>query len=112
MASEMLEPVGPAVLTRFAQLAGRVLNVPLVHISVTGEHHRCVESSQAGAAPDDRYLTDMSMPLVTWDGRQVGTLSLRDRRQRRWSDPQIQFLRELCVRIVGSVDIGPPDEVM
>jgi hypothetical protein len=52
------------------------------------------------------------MPLTTWDGRQVGTLTLKDRRPHRWSAPQIEFLKELTVRIVGRVDIGSPHQVM
>jgi hypothetical protein len=112
MAKEMLDPVGAASLTRFAQLASRVLDVPLVHISLVDAHHRCVESSQETGAPDAGFITDLKMPLLTWDGRPVGTLSLKDRRPRRWSAPQIEFLKELCVRIVGKVDIGSPHQVM
>jgi hypothetical protein len=42
----------------------------------------------------------------------VGILTVMDRRTRHWSAPQRSFLKELAVRIVGQVDIGPVDRVM
>jgi hypothetical protein len=112
VAKEMLDPVGAVALTRFARLAARVLEVPLVHIALVDAQHRWVESGGDGGAPHAGFLTNLKIPLRTWDGRQVGTLTLKDRRPRRWSASQTEFLKELSVRIVGSVDIGSPDQVM
>ena len=89
-----------------------MLDVPVVHISLIDAQDRSVEGTQGNGAPHTGFLTDLSMPLITWYGRRVGTLSLKDRRPRRWSSPQIEFLKELSVRIVGGVDIGPRDQVM
>lgn len=109
---EMLDPVGAVALTRFAQLASRVLDVPHVHILLVDAHRRSVESGPEHDAQHAACPTDLTMPLLTWDGHRVGTLSLKGRRQRRWNASQIAFLRELCLRIVGGVDIGPPSQVM
>jgi len=55
---------------------------------------------------------NVGMPLMTPDGRHVGTLTLMDRKPRRWSTSQIEFLKELSVRIVSKVDIGPVERMM
>ncbi|MCJ7830668.1 MAG: hypothetical protein MUP74_04690 [Desulfobacterales bacterium] len=129
MAHEMRDPVSPAVLDRFMRLAAQVLDVPVVCVSLVDELHRRVVSThglcarsvtdgwRAPQAPratarDGRLTAQAAMRLVTSDGRQVGTLTVMDRKPLRWSASQLEFLKELSVRIVGEVDIGPADRMM
>jgi GAF domain-containing protein len=48
----------------------------------------------------------LGMQLTTTDGRAVGTLSIMDRKPRRWTSRQLELLRERCTRIVGEMEIG------
>jgi GAF domain-containing protein len=53
----------------------------------------------------DRTVTAyVGMPLVASDGRAVGTLSVMDRRPRRWSAAQLDLLGALSARIVGEME--------
>jgi signal transduction protein with GAF and PtsI domain len=46
----------------------------------------------------------VGIPLVASSGRAVGTLSVFDRKPRRWSARQLDLMRALAVRIVGEVE--------
>jgi GAF domain-containing protein len=59
------------------------------------------------AVRDGTVTAYVGMPLVASDGRAVGTLSVMDQQPRRWSAPQLDFLREFSARIVGEMDLGP-----
>lgn len=115
MAQVMTDPIDPFILERFTELAARVLDVPVVHVSLVDDHHRKVMSSYGLHAPRAR-LGSMTpcvrMRLVTGDGRRVGTLVMMDRKARHWSAEQHGFLNELAARIVGQVDLGPVERVM
>ena len=111
----MSDPIDPFILGRFTELAARVLDVPVVHVSLVDEDRRKVVSSCGLCAPGAGLgpLTPcVGMRLVAADGRRVGTLTVMDRKARHWSAPQHSFLNELAVRIVGQVDIGPVEQMM
>ena len=55
------------------------------------------------AVRDGTVTAYVGMPLVAPDGRAVGTLSVMDRKPRRWSTAQLDLLRALSARIVGDV---------
>jgi GAF domain-containing protein len=55
------------------------------------------------AVRDGTVTAYVGMPLVAPDGRAVGTLSVIDRKPRRWSARQLDLMRALAVRIVGEV---------
>jgi GAF domain-containing protein len=46
----------------------------------------------------------VGIPLVASSGRAVGTLSVFDRKPRRWSARQLDLMRALAARIVGEVE--------
>lgn len=56
------------------------------------------------AVRDGMVTAYVGMPLVAPDGRAVGTLSVMDRKPRRWTATQLDLLRTLSVRIVGEVE--------
>ena len=135
----------PSVLDRFTQLAGRLLDVPVVCVSLVDANRRLLMSSYGLPAPtallvswslmkrvvasrrplvvtdgrrhplvaqhpavrDGTVAAYVGMPLVASSGRSVGTLSVMDQKPRRWSAPQLGFLRTLCARIVGEMELGP-----
>jgi GAF domain-containing protein len=55
------------------------------------------------AVRDGTVTAYVGVPLVAPDGRAVGTLSVMDRKPRRWSAAQLDLLRALSARIVGDV---------
>jgi GAF domain-containing protein len=59
------------------------------------------------AVRDGTVTAYVGIPLVAANGRAVGTLAVMDRKPRRWNAPQLGFLRTLCVRIVGEMELGP-----
>ena len=133
----------PVALDGFTQLAGRLLDVPVVCVSLVDADRRLVTSSYGLPAPtallvswslmkqvvtsgrplvvtdgrrhplvarnpavrDGTVTAYVGMPLVASDGRAVGTLSVMDRKPRRWSAPQLGFLRKLSARIVGEMEL-------
>ncbi|HEX9630977.1 MAG TPA: GAF domain-containing protein [Gemmatimonadales bacterium] len=133
--------VHSVALDRVTQLAGRVLDVPVVCASLVGADRRLVTSSCGLSAPaallvswpfmkqvvasrrplvvtdgrrdplvarnpavrDGTVTAYVGVPLVAPDGRAVGTLSVMDRKPRRWSAAQLDLLRALSARIVGDV---------
>jgi len=133
-----------SVLDRFTQLAGRLLDVPVVCVSLVDADRRLLMSSYGLPAPtallvswslmkqvvasgrplvvtdgrrhplvarhpvvrDGTVTAYVGLPLVASDGRAVGTLSVMDRKPRRWSAPQLGFLRKLSARIVGEMEMG------
>jgi len=133
----------PVALDGFTQLAGRLLDVPVVCVSLVDADRRLVTSSYGLPAPtallvswslmkqvvtsgrplvvtdgrrhplvarnpavrDGTVTAYVGMPLVAQDGRAVGTLSVMDRKPRRWSAPQLGFLRKLSARIVGEMEL-------
>jgi hypothetical protein len=123
MAHLMVDPIDPVILDRLTQLAARVLDVPVVCVSLVDEHHNMVSScglrAPTSSAVSPRLMNLMVMstphvgiPLVASDGHPVGTLRVMDCRPCRWNAPQIDFLRELAVRLVAQVDIGPVERMM
>jgi len=124
MARLMVDPIDPVILDRLTQLAAQVLDVPVVCVSLVDEHHHTMVSGCGLRAPTGSAvsLPLMSMmvmstpyvgiPLVAPDGRTVGTLRVTDRRPCCWNASQIDFLRELAVRLVAQVDIGPVARMM
>lgn len=115
MAQVVSDPIDPFILGRFAELAARVLDVPVVHVSLVDEDRRKVVSSCGRCAPCAGLgpLTPcVGMRLVAANGRWVGTLTVMDRKARHWSALQRSFLKELAARIVGQVDIGPVERMM
>lgn len=133
------EPTSSVTLDRLTRLAGRVLDVPVVSVSLVDADRRLSTSSYGLSAPiallvfwsfmkqviasdgplvvtdgrkhrlaarnpavrDGTVTAYVGMPLVTSDGRAVGTLSVMDQRPRRWSARQIELLREFSALIVG-----------
>ena len=114
MAHPKMDPVNPLILDRFTRLAARVLDVPAVYVSLVDGDRRAVVGSYGldTTAGRRRPTPHIEMPLSTSDGRRVGTLTLMGRKLRSWSRPQKAFLRELSVRLVREVDIGPVDRMM
>lgn len=113
MAHIMMDPVDPIILDRLTQLAAQVLDVAVVCVSLVDEHRRTVVSSHGLGTPADAPLAPyMGMRLVASNGRAVGTLTVMDRKPCRWDASQIDFLRELTVRLVAQVDIGPVERMM
>ena len=113
MARLMVDPVDIVILDRFTRLAAHILDVPLVHVSLVDDHRRTTVSSYGLGIPADAPLAPyMAMQLVASDGRPVGTLRVMDSRPRCWNAPQVDFLRELAVRLVAQVDIGPVERMM
>lgn len=144
MARSVADPGHSVALDRLTQLAGRVLDVPVVCASLVGADRRLVTSSRGLSAPaallvswpfmkqvvasrrplvvmdgrrdrraarnpavrDGTVTAYVGMPLVAPDGRAVGTLSVMDRKPRRWSTAQLELLRALSARIVGEVGSG------
>ncbi len=111
MGRTMRDPVDPRTLDRFTELAARVLDVPVVHLDLMDETRGMVVSSvgvRESTAMRERPLAAVvEIALVASDDRPVGTLTVMDWMPRRWSAPQREFLKELTIRIVGEVDIGP-----
>ena len=110
-----VDPVDPVILGRFTQLAAQVLDVPVVCVSLVEDCRSKVVSSSygLGAPGGGRPLMPCEViRLLASDGRPVGTLTVMDRKRRHWSAPQRDFLRELAVRLVTQVDIGPIERVM
>ena len=131
-------------LDRLTRLAGRVLDVPVVSVSLVDADRRLSTSSYGLSAPiallvfwsfmkqviasdgplvvedgwkhplaarnravrDGTVAAYVGMPLVTSDGRAIGTLSVMDRRPRRWSARQLELLREFSALIVGETASG------
>lgn len=147
----MRDPIDPGTLDRFTDLAARVLDVPVVYLSLVDDTCDTVVSSigvgepaasrvslalmnlmvasgrpvlvtDGWAAPPEAnwgaasywesISTIVAIPLVTSDGLPVGTLTLAAPRPCWLSTSQREFLKELCVRIVGEVDIGPVERRM
>jgi len=108
-----VDPIDPVILDRFTQLASQVLGVPVVSVSLMDDQRRTVKSSYGPGTPDGASLTPLlGMRLKDSDGRPVGTLTVMDHRPCRWNAQQIEFLRELAVRLVAQVDIGPVERMM
>ena len=114
MAHPMLDPVDPLTLDRFTRLAARVLDVPAVCVSLFDGRLRTVVGGYGLDATTGRGRANapIEVPLAASDGRRVGTLTVMGRDRRPWSTPQLAFLRELIVRLVSQVDIGPADRMM
>lgn len=109
----LVDPVDLVVLDRFTRLAAQILDVPLVHVSLVDDRRHTVVSSYGLGTPAEAPVAPyVGMRLEAPDGRPVGTLIVMDRKPCRWSAPQIGFLRELAVRLVAQVDIGPTESVM
>jgi hypothetical protein len=113
-AHEILDPVDPRTLDRFTRLAAHVLDVPAVRVSLVDGHRRRVVGSYGLHPPAGlgRATSHIEVPLSASDGRRVGTLTVMGRSRRPWSTPHLAFLRELSVRLVREVDIGPADRMM
>jgi hypothetical protein len=114
MPHPMLDAVNPRTLDRLTRLAARVLDVPAVCVSLVDGHLRTVVGGYGHHATGGRGWAndDIEVPLAASDGRRVGTLTVMGRDRRPWSTPQLAFLRELTLRLVGQVDIGPADRMM
>jgi GAF domain-containing protein len=56
------------------------------------------------AVRDGTVTAYIGTPLIASSGRALGTLSVMDRRPRRWSAPQLDFLRRLSARVVKEVE--------
>lgn len=144
MARSAPVPTSPVALDRVTQLAGRVLDVPVVCVSLVDADRRLLTSSYGLSSPtallvswsfmkqvvasgrplvvadgqrhplvarnpavrDGTVRAYVGMPLVASNGRAVGTLSVMDRKPRRWSAPQLDLLRKLSARIVGEMELG------
>jgi GAF domain-containing protein len=109
-----VDPIDPVILDRFTQLAAQVLDVPVVCVSMVDDFRRkSVNSYGLGAPGRGGPLTPaLGIHLLASDGRPVGTLTVMDRQPFRWSTPQLEFLRELTVRLVAQVDVGPVERMM
>lgn len=70
---------------------GRQLVVP------DARKHRVL--AQNPVVRDGTVMAFVGMPLITSNGRVVGTLSVMDRKPRPWSVPRLDFLRSLSVRV-------------
>ncbi len=140
------DPIDLRTLDRFTGLAARVLDVPVVYLTLMDDtcgkvvtsvgvrepialgislslmnlmvasHHPVLvtdgwiappEATSAVAAGRRPVAILAEIALVASDDRPVGTLTVMGWRPRRWSAPQREFLKELAIRIVGEVDIGP-----
>jgi len=99
-------------LDRLAELIAWMLDIPIVNIALESEPDRTMVGTHGAWATGAERLTCTEMPLVAVDGRQVGTLSMMDEKSRGWTSPQIQFLEDLSVRILGKAEIGRLDRVM
>ena len=140
------DPAGAEALDRLTQLAGRVLDAPVVCASLVGANRRLLTSSCGLSAPaallvswpfmkqvvasrrplvvtdgrrdplaarnpavrDGTVTAYVGVPLVAANGHAVGTLSVMDRKPRRWSAAQLDLLRALSARIVGEVALTAP----
>lgn len=58
------------------------------------------------AVRDGTVTAYIGTPLIASNGRAVGTLSVMDRRPRRWGAPQIDLLRALSAWAVREVGLG------
>ena len=114
MPNPMLDPVDPRLLDRLTRLAARVLDAPTVHVSLVDGRLRTVEGRYGPGPPAGRRRPSdhIEVPLAASDGRRVGTLTVMGRKHRPWSTTQLEFLRELSVRLVSQVDVGPVDRMM
>jgi len=76
------------------------------HPLLIADGRRDPMAARSAAVRDGTVTAYMGMPLVASNGRVRGTLSVMDEKPRRWSAPQVDFLRELSARIVCAIEPG------
>ncbi len=71
---------------------------------VIADGRRDPRGARIPAVCDGTVAAYLGMPIVTSDGRVVGTLAVMDRRPRRWRARDVGFLRKVGARLLAERD--------
>ena len=62
-------------------------------------------ASRTAAVRDGTVAAYIALPIIDYSGQAVGTLSVMDRKPRRWSAAQVNLLRGLSARLVRDLAV-------